>query len=119
MNHADGGVKPGQLGENITTVGIDLLGLGQDTVLRFIDDDDDDGNNEAAAVRIKGLRNPCPQIEKFRKGLQELCVVRDDGRKIIDRKAGVMGTVEVAGTIKPGMRIVIETPGTFKALECV
>ena len=116
MNHADGGVKPGQLGENITTVGIDLLGLGQDTVLRFIDDD---GNNEAAAVRIKGLRNPCPQIEKFRKGLQEHCIVRDNERKIIDRKAGVMGTVEVAGTIKPGMRIVIETPGTFEALECV
>lgn len=153
-------LSPGDLGENITTVGIDLLGLGEGTVLRFVDDDDDhdggggdggddddddDPNEEkkestrekneqtsppepsplpppplraspalapnAPAVRITGLRNPCPQIEKFRKGLQERFIVRDQQRKIIARKAGVMGVVESGGVVRPGMRIVVVVVG--------
>lgn len=131
---------PGQLGENITTVGIDLLGLGEGTVLRFVvvvDDDGGDGDKEeeeegkereqiaaaaAAAVRITGLRNPCPQIENFRKGLQECFIVRDQQRKIVARKAGVMGVVESGGEVRPGMRIVVvedERSEGFKPLGCV
>ncbi len=117
---------PGQLGENITTVGIDLLGLSEGTLLRFLDDNDDDDHEEAkeqtaAAVRITGLRNPCPQIEKFRKGLQERFIVRDQKRKIVARKAGIMGVVEKAGIVRPGMRIVVVDEGVkgFKPLGCV
>lgn len=143
------GLLPGQLGENITTVGVDLLGLGEGDVLVFFDDDnnnDDSGNENgndkkkkreentsttaaaAAAVRITGLRNPCPQIEKFRTGLQERFIVRDDERKIVARKAGVMGVVERGGEVRPGMRIAVvvddddddeqESKG-FKPLKCV
>ena len=119
VNPEDGSVLPGQLGENITTLGIDLLGLGEGTLLRFVAGEDDGGSDDVAAVRIMGLRNPCPQIEKFRKGLQEQCIVRDDERKIVARRAGVMGVVEVGGVIKPGMRILVERPENFKPLGCV
>lgn len=119
MNHEDGSVLPGQLGENITTLGIDLLGLGEGTLLRFVAGDDDGGSDDVAAVRIMGLRNPCPQIENFRKGLQEQCMVRDDERKIVARKAGVMGVAEAGGVIKPGMRLLVERPEIFKPLGCV
>ncbi|MCJ1465723.1 hypothetical protein MMC07_004342 [Pseudocyphellaria aurata] len=119
MNHEDGSVLPGQLGENITTLGIDLLGLSEGTLLRFVAGEDDVGSDDVAAIRIMGLRNPCPQIEKFRKGLQEQCIVRDDERKIVARKAGVMGVAEAAGVVKPGMRILVERPESFKPLGCV
>lgn len=58
MNHEDGSVLPGQLGENITTLGIDLLGLGEGTLLRFVAGEDDGGNKDVPAVRVMGLRNP-------------------------------------------------------------
>src|SRR5262245_9589031 len=45
-------VGPGDLGENITTEGIDLLALPVGTRLRI----------GAAVVAITGLRNPCQQI---------------------------------------------------------
>jgi hypothetical protein len=65
------------------------------------------------------LRNPCPQIDKFRTGLKEQFVVRDDERRIVGRRAGVMGTVEVGGEVSVGMRIVVESMGEFEALGCV
>ena len=120
MKHEDGSVLPGQLGENITTMGIDLLGLSEGTVLRFVAAADAGArSDEVAAVRIMGLRNPCPQIEKFRKGLQEQCIIRDDERKIVGRKAGIMGVAEAGGIVKPGMKILVERPETFKPLGCV
>ena len=68
---------------------------------------------------VTGLRNPCPQISHFRSGLQERFVDRDEQRKIIARRAGVMSTVEVGGVVAIGMRIVVEEPPVWKALECV
>src|SRR5262245_22811703 len=50
-------VLPGQLGENITTQGIELLALPTGTELRIGAD---------AVVRLTGLRNPCYQLDKFR-----------------------------------------------------
>jgi MOSC domain-containing protein YiiM len=44
------GVAPGELGENITTRGLDLLGLPRGTVLRL---------GDSATVEVTGLRNPC------------------------------------------------------------
>lgn len=119
MNHEDGSIRPGQLGENITTRGIDLLGLGEGTLLRFVAGENDGGSDDVAAVRIMGLRNPGLQIEKFRKGLQEQCIVRDDERKIVARKAGIMGVAEAGGIVKPGMRILVERLEIFKPLGCV
>ena len=68
---------------------------------------------------VTGLRNPCPQIEKFRKGLKEKFIVRDDDGRIIGRKAGVMSIVEEGGIITPGMKILVEKPGMHEPLVCV
>lgn len=69
-------VQPGELGENVITVRTDLLGLGQDTNLQFVKTEGS-SDDAIAVVCVKELRNSCPQIEKFRGGLQEKLVVRD------------------------------------------
>lgn len=113
---------PGQIGENITTSGIDLLKLGKDTRLHFIQPNTDEGSaleQEHPIVTVTGLRNPCPQIEKHRKGLQEVFIERDSERKIVGRKAGIMSTINAGGVVMPGMRIVVEEPAVYEALGCV
>ena len=47
-------VAPGQMGENITTRGIDLLALPTGTRLHL---------GESAVVEVTGLRNPCTQLD--------------------------------------------------------
>ncbi len=93
-------VATGDLGENITTRGIDLLGFGENTLLHI---------GPAAVVRIAGLRNPCSQIDKFQRGLMAATLERDASGGII-RKAGVMGVVVTGGEVTPGDTIVVERP---------
>lgn len=114
-------LKPSEIGENVTTNGIELLTLGRGTKLHFLPPANGDIKAAGAhpVVVITGLRNPCPLIEKYRKGLQEKFVVRDAHRTIVARKAGVMSVVEVGGLVDRGMRIVVEKPAAFVALECV
>lgn len=115
-------IKPSDLGENITTDGIDLLALSKGTKLHFLSAascSDNIPSETHPVVVITGLRNPCPQIEKFRKGLQEHFIVRDAQRNIVGRRAGVMGVVEAGGRVEKGMKMVVEKPATFMALECV
>jgi MOSC domain-containing protein YiiM len=94
-------VSPGELGENVATQGIDLLGLPTGARLRLGGD---------ALVEITGLRNPCSQIENFQKGLLAATLDRDaDGR--LARKAGVMGIVLAGGEVRPGDAIaIVELP---------
>lgn len=116
------GVSPGQLGENVTTSGIDLLALGRGDLLHFVSEGKEDKYDEEkghAVVRVTGLRNPCHQIEKFQKGLQEQFIVRDETRKIVGRLAGIMGVVEAGGPVKVGMSIVVEPVEVYEELECV
>ncbi len=121
----DFGVKPAELGDNITTKRIDLLGLGRGTGIHLLpallveEDQGADGLQTDPFVRITGLRNPCPQIEKFKVGLQEKFNVRDEERQIVDRKASVMDVVGVGGDLEPGTRMEIEEPSQFEPLECV
>lgn len=112
-------LEAGEIGENITTAGIDLLALGSGTKLHFAPDAAYAEGDDHPVLVVTGLRNPCPQIDKHRKGLQEVLLVRDEQRKIVGRKAGIMSTVEVGGVVRPGMRIIAETPVVFKLLECV
>jgi hypothetical protein len=93
-------VAPGQLGENITTRGIDLLSLPRGTVLRL---------GPQAAVEVTGLRNPCPQIDAFDKGLLKQMVHRADDGTLI-RRAGIMGIVLAGGPVRPGDPITVELP---------
>ena len=93
-------VAPGQLGENVTTEGIDLLALPTGTLL---------GLGEEAVVEVTGLRNPCLQIDNFRSGLLKQVVGRDEAGRLI-RKAGIMGVVHRGGTIHPGDTITVTLP---------
>ena len=103
-------VAPGDLGENITTRGIDLLALAENTLLRL---------GPAAVVRITGLRNPCSQIDKFQRGLMAATLGRDASGGLV-RKAGVMGVVVAGGEVMPGDTLVAEQPnGTPRPLQVV
>lgn len=92
-------VAAGDLGENILTRGIDLLGLSAGTRLRI-------GDTE---IEITGLRNPCAQIERFQAGL--LAAVLDKAAdEALIRKCGVMGMVTLGGAIRAGDPIVVVAP---------
>ncbi len=93
-------VVPGDLGENVTTRGIDLLSLPTGAKLRL---------GAEAVVEITGLRNPCSQIDGFRQGLLKQVLGRDEAGNLV-RKAGVMGIVLAGGTVHPGDPIGIELP---------
>jgi MOSC domain-containing protein YiiM len=96
-------VAPGQLGETVTTRGLDLLGLPRGTVLRF--------GSGGAAVEVTGLRNPCAQINTFRAGLlNQVLGVDAEGRPV--RKAGIMAVVLSGGPVRPGDRLGVELPTT-------
>ncbi len=92
-------IRPGDLGENITTSGIDLLALPTGTILSF----------GAAAIEVTGLRNPCRQLDDFRPGLMKAVLDRAADGSLI-RKAGIMGVVRSSGVVAPGDRIVIALP---------
>lgn len=93
-------VSVGQMGENITTRGIDLLGLPTGTRLRL---------GETAVVEVTGLRNPCLQLDHFRPGLMAAVLSRDEHGALI-RKAGVMAIVLADGEVRPGDPILVELP---------
>jgi MOSC domain-containing protein YiiM len=100
-------VGPGAIGENITTRGVDLLGLPMGARLHL-------GNE--AVIEITGLRNPCRQIDAFAKGLTAAVLRRTaDGHLV--RRAGIMGIVINAGIVQAGDAIVVELPtGKYQTL---
>ncbi|MGW8887497.1 MOSC domain-containing protein [Streptomyces sp. NPDC055749] len=93
-------VAPGELGENVTTQGLDLLGLPVGTRLCIGDD---------AILEVTGLRNPCLQIDIFQDGLLKQVVGRDAAGSLV-RKAGIMSVVLEGGVVRPGDTIKVELP---------
>ncbi len=103
-------VSAGQMGENITTRGVDLLRLPTGTRLHL-------GNT--AVVEITGLRNPCAQLDTFHPGLMAAVLERDEHGTLI-RKAGIMAIVLAGGEVRPGDSITVELPPPpHRALEPV
>jgi len=100
-------LAPGQMGENITTRGLDLLALSTGSLLEI---------GEAAVIEVTGLRNPCHQLDGILKGLMAATLDRDArGERV--RKAGIMGVVRVGGEIRLGDAIRVEAPaGPHRAL---
>lgn len=90
----------GQLGENITTTGLELLSLPLGTRLHLGDD---------AVIELTGLRDPCILIDKFQAGLKSAMLTRSDDGTVI-RKSGVMSVVMTGGTVRAGDRITVQKP---------
>lgn len=93
-------VSAGQMGENITTRGIDLLNLPTGTRLHL---------GDSAIVELTGLRNPCAQLDRFQPGLMAAVLDRDEQGNLI-RKSGVMAIVVADGEVRPGDAIRVELP---------
>jgi MOSC domain-containing protein YiiM len=95
-------VTAGQMGENITTRGIELLSLPRRTRLHI---------GAAAILEITGLRNPCTQLNGIAAGLMAATLAHDARGNLI-RKAGIMGIVRAGGDIHTGDPIRVEMPDT-------
>lgn len=103
-------VWAGLMGENITTRGVDLLGLPTGARLHL-------GNE--AVVEVTGLRNPCRQLNRLHPGLMKATLDRDADGNLI-RKAGIMGIVLAGGEVGEGDPIRVELPSSpHKPLEPV
>ncbi len=103
-------VSAGQMGENVTTRGVDLLGLPAGATLHL---------GETASVEVTGLRNPCKQLDGLQPGLMRAVLDRDEEGNLV-RKAGVMGVVVAGGEVRPGDEVRVEFPhGPHRPLEKV
>ena len=100
LRQAGFAVAAGEMGENVTTRGVDLLALAIGAKLYL---------GDGAVVEITGLRNPCAQLDKIQKGLMAATLDRDDKGDLV-RKAGVMGVVLRSGEVRPGDPIRVEPP---------
>jgi MOSC domain-containing protein YiiM len=93
-------VAPGDVGENVTTRGFDLVALPTGARLRLGPD---------ALIEVTGLRNPCRQLDRFRRGLQRAVLDRGPDGELI-RRAGVMAIVVSDGTVREGDPVAVTMP---------
>lgn len=93
-------ILPGAMGENVTTRGLDLLALARGARLHL---------GDRVVLEVKGLRNPCGQLNGVQPGLLAATRV-DDGRGGVTRKAGIMCVVSIGGTVAVGDAIAVEPP---------
>ncbi len=93
-------VLPADLGENITTRGIDLLYLPKSTILKL---------GQTAQVQITGFRNPCAQIDTFQSGLLSTFIRRNE-KGNLERRTGIMGVVIASGCVTAGDQITVYLP---------
>ena len=93
-------VAAGQMGENITTRKLDLLGLPTGARLHIGDE---------AVVEVTGLRTPCAQLDGIQPGLMKAVLDRDEDGNVV-RKSGIMGIVLTGGEIRPSDAIGVELP---------
>jgi MOSC domain-containing protein YiiM len=100
LNASGFNVSVGEMGENITTRGVDLLGLPTGTRLHL---------GSTAIVEVTGLRNPCYQLDDFQEGLMKAVLDKDEQGNLI-RKAGVMSIVLAGGEVRAGDPIRVELP---------
>ena len=103
-------VAPGQMGENVTTRGLDLLGLPTGARLHL---------GASAVIEVTGLRNPCLQLDGIQPGLMKAVLDRAPDGSLV-RKAGIMSVVRAGGEVRAGDPIVVELPsGPHRRLEPV
>lgn len=95
-----GSVSAGDMGENVTTRGVDPLSLPKGARLHL---------GEEAVIEVTGLRNPCRELDGLQPGLMAATLDRDVDGKLV-RKAGVMSIVVTGGDVCPGDAIRVELP---------
>ena len=100
LRDKDFDVRAGDLGENITTRGLDILALPRKTRLHI---------GAQTVLALTGLRNPCVYIERFHKGLLAAVKERSPEGGYL-RKTGVMAIVVHGGRVRPGDAIAVELP---------
>lgn len=93
-------IKYGEMGENITTFGIDILHLPENTILHI---------GKKVKIKLTGFRNPCAQLDGLQKGLMKALLTTDENGELF-RKSGVFGTVLESGIIKVNDTIKVELP---------
>jgi len=93
-------VHPADLGENVTTRGLDLLALPRGTILRL---------GREVELQVTGLRNPCSQIEEFQTGLLKAVLGKTPNGELV-RKTGVMTVALKGGSVAPGDLIAVQFP---------
>lgn len=93
-------VERGRMGENVTTRGLDLLGLPRGALLHL---------GATAVVEVTGLRNPCAQLDRYQAGLMAAVLDRQPDGELV-RKSGIMGIVRASGEVRAGDAIVVEHP---------
>ncbi len=93
-------VVPGQMGENITTRGLDLVSLSRGTLLHL---------GTEAVLEVTGLRHPCRKLDGAQPGLMK-AVLDHDAEGRLTSRAGVMSVVRCGGSVRPGDRVVVEPP---------
>jgi MOSC domain-containing protein YiiM len=91
-------VRPGELGENVTTTGLELERLPLGTKLHL---------GETAVVELTGLRTPCALIDRFQKGMRSKMI---SGTNVPKFKCGVLGVVLAGGRVEPGDAARVEAP---------
>lgn len=100
LSHRGFAVSAGQMGENVTTRGVDLLALPTGARLRL---------GATAVVEVTGLRNPCVQLNGLARGLMAAVLDRAADGTLV-RRAGVMGVVRADGPVRPGDSIAVALP---------
>jgi MOSC domain-containing protein YiiM len=93
-------IAPGEMGENVTTRGVDLLGLPTGARLHL---------GAEALVEVTGLRTPCQQLNSIAPGLLGAVLAKDEQGNLV-RKAGIMSVVLVGGIVRAGDLVRVELP---------
>jgi hypothetical protein len=101
-------VAPGDLGENITTTGLDLERMPLGTLIEL---------GPTAIVELTGLRTPCVLIDRFQSGLKrQVLSSAETGPPF---KCGVLGVVRVTGPVLAGDTARVRLPPSFRALPAL
>jgi hypothetical protein len=102
-------VRPGELGENITTAGLQLERMPLGTLI---------GLGPSAIVELTGLRTPCVLIDRFPAGLKRHVLSSETTGPPF--RSGVLAVVRAGGRVAAGHSARILLPGEpFKGLPAL
>jgi MOSC domain-containing protein YiiM len=99
------GVGAGELGENITTAGLDLERMSLRTLIEL---------GPTANIELTGLRTPCVLIDRFRAGLKRH--VLSSAEMVPAFRCGALGVVRLGGTVAACDTARVRLPSSFRAL---